>query len=72
VARCSNEEARREIFDESIMSGADKFAKDSVILQLFFEVFFLLFVLVLRETKILEGGSGADKFAKHSVIFNVF
>ena len=30
VARCQNEEVRRELFDESIMSGADKFAKDSV------------------------------------------
>jgi hypothetical protein len=30
VARCNNEEARREIFDECIMSGADKYAKDSV------------------------------------------
>jgi hypothetical protein len=30
VARCNNEEVRREIFDECIMNGADKFAKDSV------------------------------------------
>ena len=30
VARCSDEEVRMEIFDECIMNGADKFAKDSV------------------------------------------
>lgn len=29
AARCGNEEACREIYDECIMSGADKFSKDS-------------------------------------------
>ncbi len=73
VARCGNEEARREIFDESIMSGADKFAKDSVISKLFLSCFFFfLYCFYMKPNFRRYILSGADKFAKDSVIFKLF